>query len=147
MDGDIQHNNSMPLYPFLFVKWRTDSIVYILTNFKFKDWVLVAIHYAMISRQRLIYFLVGTLIAGFYSANILLGNHEREKRFNFEIKDDFIDHQISTTRNYPYEGVLSLIALGGMQYEAEHHLFPQIPFYNLELTKNIIREELNSNNK
>lgn len=29
-----------------------------------------------------------------------------------------------------------------MQYQTEHHLFPQIPFYNLPTAKTIIAEEL-----
>lgn len=42
------------------------------------------------------------LIGGFYSANLLLGNHEREKRYKEEINDDFISHQLATCRNFPY---------------------------------------------
>lgn len=102
----------------------------------------MAINYYFISRQRLIYFFVGILIGGFYSANILLGNHEREKRYNNQIADDFIEHQIITCRNYAYEGLFWLTMMGGMQYQTEHHLFPQIPFYNLPTAKKIIAEEL-----
>ena len=32
--------------------------------------------------------------------------------------------------------------MGGMQYQTEHHLFPQIPFYNLPAAKKIIKGEL-----
>jgi fatty acid desaturase len=34
--------------------------------------------------------------------------------------------------------------MGGMQYQTEHHLFPQIPFYNLPIAKKIIAEELDA---
>jgi fatty acid desaturase len=37
--------------------------------------------------------------------------------------------------------------MGGMQFQAEHHLFPQIPFYNLPTAVPIIREELRKINK
>jgi fatty acid desaturase len=46
-------------------------------------------------------FVVGLLIAGFYSAIVLIGNHERETRIEAKLdKSTFVDHQISTCRNY-----------------------------------------------
>lgn len=38
--------------------------------------------------------------------------------------------------------MLWLILMGGMQFQTEHHLFPQIPFYNLPKAMPIIKEEL-----
>jgi fatty acid desaturase len=32
--------------------------------------------------------------------------------------------------------------MGGMQYQTEHHMFPQIPFYRLPKASTIIRQEL-----
>ena len=32
--------------------------------------------------------------------------------------------------------------MGGMQFQTEHHLFPQIPFYRLPDAVPIIKEEL-----
>jgi fatty acid desaturase len=37
--------------------------------------------------------------------------------------------------------------MGGMQYQTEHHLFPQIPFYNIPKAAPIIRDELAKLNK
>lgn len=37
--------------------------------------------------------------------------------------------------------------MGGMQYQTEHHMFPQIPFYNLPQASKIIKEELEKLNK
>lgn len=37
--------------------------------------------------------------------------------------------------------------MGGMQYQTEHHLFPQIPFYNLPAAEPILKEELAKLNK
>lgn len=50
--------------------------------------------------KNILYFLLGNLIAGFYSAFVLIGNHEREHRYGKQIKHSFIDHQIVTSRNY-----------------------------------------------
>lgn len=71
------------------------------------------------------------MIAGFCSANVLVGNHEKETTFKEKIGLPFIEHQIVTTRNYYWVDFFSMIYMGGMQYQTEHHLFPQIPFYNL----------------
>ena len=139
-DDDIKHEYFTPLYPFLYVKWRFDAFISSLTTLNIVDLICMSINYYFISRQKLIYFFVGILIGGFYSANLLLGNHEREKRYNNEIKDDFIEHQIITCRNYDYNGLFWLTIMGGMQYQTEHHLFPQIPFYNLPAAKKIIKE-------
>jgi len=82
------------------------------------------------------------LISGFFTAIVLVGNHEKEMTFKDKITLPFIDHQIETTRNYPFTNVLHMILMGGMQYQTEHHLFPQIPFYHLPQTAKIIAEEL-----
>ena len=37
--------------------------------------------------------------------------------------------------------------MGGVNYHTEHHLFPQIPFYNLPAAEPIIREELSKMEK
>lgn len=40
-----------------------------------------------------------------------------------------------------------LILMGGMQYQTEHHMFPQIPFYSLPKAAEIIKVELAKINK
>ena len=59
----------------------------------------------------------------------------------------FIDHQIQTCRNYKYDSLFWLILMGGMQYQTEHHLFPQIPFYRLPTAIKTIHSELSRMNK
>lgn len=104
----------------------------------------ISINYMIIfyNYDNLLYFLLGNLIGGFYSAFVLIGNHERELRYDEKIKHNFIDHQIVTCRNYEQTNFFWLILMGGMQYQAEHHMFPQIPFYRLPDAVPIIKEEL-----
>jgi len=87
------------------------------------------------------------LISGFYTAFVLVGNHENEVRYKENPQMSFIDHQIKTCRNYEYENLFWLLLMGGMQYQTEHHLFPQIPFYRLPTVKDIIKGELKKLNK
>lgn len=111
--------------------------------------VLISLNYACLYyfRANFIYWVVGELIAGFYSAFVLIGNHEKEIRFKENPKMSFIDHQIATCRDYRHENLFWLLLMGGMQYQTEHHLFPQIPFYRLPTCKHIIHDELNRLNK
>jgi fatty acid desaturase len=141
-DDDIKHEYYTVLYPFLYLKWRFDATISSIKTLNWVDLVCMSINYYFISRQKIIYFVLGVLVGGFYSANLLLANHEREKRYNNEIREEFVDHQLVTCRNFPYEGLFWLTLMGGMQYQTEHHLFPQIPFYNLPAAKTILAEEL-----
>ena len=93
------------------------------------------------------YFVIGELVAGFYSALVLVGNHENEVRFKENPQVSFVDHQIKTSRNYANDSLFWLILMGGMQYQAEHHLFPQIPFYRLPNVVGKIEKELTRMNK
>ena len=53
-----------------------------------------------------------------------------------------MQHQIGTTTDYDYNYEVMDILLGGFQNHTEHHLFPQVPFYNLKEVKKIVNEEL-----
>lgn len=111
--------------------------------------ILILSNYACLYyfRANFIYWVIGELIAGFYSAFVLIGNHEKEMRFKENPKMSFIDHQIGTCRNYRHENLFWLLLMGGMQYQTEHHLFPQVPFYRLPTCKQIIHDELKRLNK
>jgi fatty acid desaturase len=91
--------------------------------------------------------MLGELVAGYFTANVLLGNHEREKRHHGKIQVSFIDHQLLSARNYREDNTIWLILMGGMQFHAEHHLFPQIPFYMLPTASPIIKRELSKINR
>ena len=95
--------------------------------------MLILINYSLLYLSgHWLQFVVGMLIGGFYSAHVLIGNHERETRINTHLEGQtFVDHQICTCRNYNTKGFWWLMMMGGMQYQTEHHLFPQIPFYRL----------------
>lgn len=49
-----------------------------------------------------------------------------------------MQHQIGTTTDYNYDHEVMDILLGGFQNHTEHHLFPQVPFYNLKEVKKIV---------
>jgi fatty acid desaturase len=114
-------------------KLRTDLFIQV-------DISLILLNYACLAiwHHNIINWVIGALIAGFYSAFVLIGNHEREKRYAEKPDVSFIDHQIVTCRNYREENLFWLLLMGGMQFQTEHHLFPQIPFYRLPAAKTVI---------
>lgn len=101
-DEDIQHEYKVYLYEFLYLKWRFDSIAYAIKDRNYYDLLLLGLNYASLIywHENILCFLVGLLIAGFYSAFILIGNHERETTFAENPNMPFVDHQIATSRDY-----------------------------------------------
>lgn len=83
-DDDIKHDYKVYLYPFLYLKWRYDSLMsafacknLVIMSFIQLDIVNIMINYSLLfyCRENLIYFFIGQLIGGFFSANVLIGNH------------------------------------------------------------------------
>ncbi len=108
-DDDIKHDYKVYLYEFLYLKWRFDSLVSAILKLNYVIFIKIQMELAGIivnymiifyNYDNLLYFLLGNLFGGFYSAFVLIGNHEREVRYDENIKHSFIDHQIITSRNY-----------------------------------------------
>lgn len=78
-DEDIKHDYKVYLYEFLYLKWRFDSLVEAIKKLHYLELVFITINYAIIfyNYENLPYFLIGNLLGGFYSAFVLIGNHER----------------------------------------------------------------------
>jgi acyl-lipid Delta6-acetylenase / acyl-lipid (9-3)-desaturase len=108
------------------------------------DVALICVNYSFLAfwHHNILNWLIGQLLGGFYAAFVLIGNHEREKRYAEKPDVPFIDHQIITSRNYREDNLFWLLLMGGMQFQAEHHLFPQIPFYRLPAARKVIHSEL-----
>jgi hypothetical protein len=83
------------------------------------DVTLMIINYSClyVFRANFLYWVAGSLIAGFYSAFVLIGNHEREVRYPENPNKGFMDHQIETCRNYKQENLFWLLLMGGMQFQ------------------------------
>ena len=62
------------------------------------------------------------------------------------LKADTWDHRESTRTFYtnPFLGWLCYL---NMQYHIEHHIFPQVPFYNLPKLHNLIKDQMPKPNK
>lgn len=77
--------------------------------------------------------------AGFYMSNIFAPNHKGMPQFAKNTKLSFLEHQIVTTRNVN-PSVINDYLYMGLNYQIEHHLFPNCPRNKLKLITPYVKE-------
>jgi len=86
----------------------------------------ISIIYLMIGFLTL-HFVAGfVLTVTFQLAHIAEHNHHDSAHLKQEFNDSWIEHQIKTTANFSRKSVFLNWYLGGLNFQIEHHLFPQI---------------------
>ena len=98
----------------------------------------------------ILYILVGFLtlhfVAGFVLsvtfqlAHIAEKSHHDSAHINPEIPDSWIEHQIKTTANFSRKSLFLNWYLGGLNFQIEHHLFPQICHIHYRKISEIVRD-------
>ncbi|WP_026874377.1 fatty acid desaturase family protein [Jiangella gansuensis] len=78
--------------------------------------------------------LFGLLLGGSFAPN-----HKGMPIVPASMKIDFLRRQVLMSRNI-HGGVLTDLAMGGLNYQVEHHLFPSMPRPNLRRAQPIVRE-------
>ncbi|MGW5385077.1 fatty acid desaturase family protein [Nocardia sp. NPDC003963] len=76
---------------------------------------------------------------GLYMGCVFAPNHKGMPTLVGDDRPDFLRRQVLTSRNVR-GGVLTDLALGGLNYQIEHHLFPSMPTPNLRHARVIVRE-------
>jgi fatty acid desaturase len=90
-----------------------------------------------LAKAFLVFFVVhiGT---GFYISNIFAPNHKGMPQLAKNVKISFLEHQIMTSRNI-YGHWLTDFVFMGLNYQIEHHLFPNCPRNKLkEITPHVL---------
>jgi fatty acid desaturase len=75
---------------------------------------------------------------GLYMGCSFAPNHKGMPTIPAEMKLDFLRKQVLTTRNIRGGTVVDFV-LGGLNYQVEHHLFPNMPRPNLRKAQPIVR--------
>ncbi|MFF5960252.1 fatty acid desaturase family protein [Streptomyces luteogriseus] len=75
---------------------------------------------------------------GVYLGSLFAPNHKGMPTLKGEDRPDFLRRQVLTSRNVS-GGRLTDIALGGLNHQIEHHLFPSMPSPNLRKARTIVR--------
>ncbi|WP_327150111.1 fatty acid desaturase family protein [Nocardia sp. NBC_01329] len=76
---------------------------------------------------------------GLYMGCTFAPNHKGMPTLTGDDRPDYLRRQVLTSRNVR-GGVLTDIALGGLNYQIEHHLFPSMPTPNLRHAQVIVRD-------
>ena len=87
------------------------------------------------------HFLAGFVLSvTFQLAHIAEHNHHDSAQLKEEFPDSWIVHQIKTTANFSRKSVLLNWYLGGLNFQIEHHLFPQVCHVHYLKISEIVRK-------
>ncbi|MFI7701194.1 fatty acid desaturase family protein [Nonomuraea sp. NPDC049480] len=89
--------------------------------------------------KALVFLAVHMACYGVYLGCTFAPNHKGMPVLTAEDELDFLRKQVLTSRNVR-GGHLVTTALGGLNYQIEHHLFPSMPTANLRRARPIVRE-------
>ncbi|WP_210481747.1 acyl-CoA desaturase [Naasia sp. SYSU D00948] len=84
------------------------------------------------------FMLVQLFTFGFYMAGSFAPNHKGMPIIDEHDKVDFLRRQVLTSRNITGDWVIPT-AMGGLNYQVEHHLFPNMPSVNLKKARPIVK--------
>ncbi len=96
--------------------------------------------FAVLPADKAVAFLVvHQALFGLYMGCIFAPNHKGMPTFSGDERPDYLRRQVLTSRNVR-GGALTDVALGGLNYQIEHHLFPSMPTPNLRQAQVIVRD-------
>ncbi|PRY61925.1 fatty acid desaturase family protein [Glycomyces artemisiae] len=89
--------------------------------------------------KAIVFILVHKAAWGVYMGSVFAPNHKGMPTFVGETELDFLRKQVLTSRNVK-GGWFTDFALGGLNYQIEHHLFPAMPSVHLKYAQPIVEE-------
>ncbi|THV43585.1 fatty acid desaturase family protein [Glycomyces buryatensis] len=100
---------------------------------------LTAVFMVLSPGKAVVFILIHKMVWGLYMGSIFAPNHKGMPTFTGKTELDFLRKQVLTSRNVK-GGVVIDLALGGLNYQIEHHLFPGMPSVNLGKAQPIVEE-------
>jgi len=88
--------------------------------------------------QATAFFLIHQGLMGLYMGSVFAPNHKGMALLDPDARSDFLHEQILTTRNIRPHPVTDFL-FGGLNYQIEHHLFPNLPRNNLKAAREVVR--------
>ncbi|MFI6482451.1 fatty acid desaturase family protein [Nonomuraea sp. NPDC050663] len=102
-------------------------------------WYLTLIFTVLSPVKALAFLAVHQALFGLYLGSTFAPNHKGMPTLTSESKLDYLRKQVLTARNVR-GGVIIDVAMGGLNYQIEHHLFPNMPTPNLRHAQPIVRD-------
>jgi fatty acid desaturase len=102
------------------------------------SWYLSLLLTVMSPVKALVFVAVHQGLFGVYLGCAFAPNHKGMPILDRDDKVDFLRRQVLTSRNVRGGPAVDL-ALGGLNYQVEHHLFPSMPMPNLRRAQPIVR--------
>jgi fatty acid desaturase len=100
---------------------------------------LGAVFFVLPPVKAAVFILVQQGLLGLYLGGAFAPNHKGMPVLAASDKTDFLRRQVLTSRNVR-GGWFTDLALGGLNYQIEHHLFPSMPRPSLRRSQPLIRE-------
>ncbi len=100
---------------------------------------LIALLYHMEPLNAFLYFMVSQTSCGLFLAIVFGLGHNGMAVYPADQRPDFWKLQVSTTRNVQGNFLTDWFC-GGLQYQVDHHLFPQLPRHNLALVHGMVEK-------
>ncbi|MFJ2740672.1 fatty acid desaturase family protein [Streptomyces sp. NPDC087440] len=88
--------------------------------------------------KAVLFLVVHQCLFGVYLGAIFAPNHKGMPTLTGDDRPDFLRRQVLTSRNV-HGNWFTDVALGGLNYQIEHHLFPSMPSPNLRQAQLIVR--------
>ena len=89
--------------------------------------------------KAVVFVVVQQGLLGLYLGGSFAPNHKGMAILDVDDRSDFLRRQVLTSRNVRGGAVVD-VALGGLNYQIEHHLFPNMPRANLRRAQPIIQQ-------
>jgi fatty acid desaturase len=100
---------------------------------------LTAVFVVLSPVKAVVFILVQQGLFGLYLGSSFAPNHKGMSILDASDRSGFLRRQVLTSRNVR-GGLLTDVAMGGLNYQIEHHLFPSMPRPNLRHSQVLIRE-------
>ncbi|MEW2449239.1 acyl-CoA desaturase [Streptomyces parvulus] len=100
---------------------------------------LTALFWVLPPGMAFAFLAVHQCLFGVYLGSAFAPNHKGMPILSADDRPDFLRRQVLTSRNVD-GGRLTDLALGGLNHQIEHHLFPSMPSPNLREARTIVRQ-------
>lgn len=100
---------------------------------------LVGLLFLMNIWEVLSFLLVNQLLLGLYSGLLFAPNHKGMPIVDTKNRLDFLHEQVLTARNIKSNAIINFV-YGGLNYQIEHHLFPNMPRNKLSEAQKIVKQ-------